>query len=374
MIMAGEEYMHDVPYRNVYFTGIVRDKLGRKMSKQLGNSPDPIGLIEKYGADGVRLGILLCTSAGNDILFDETQVEQGRNFSNKIWNAFRLVKGWTVADVPQSEANRVAVNWFRAKLAQTAAETHHDYENFRINDAVMATYKCFWDDFCSWYLEIVKPAFVDGVQQPLDRATYDATIEFFDAMLRLLHPVMPFITEELWHALEDRAEGETIMFQPLPTGGDFDAQLIRDFASACEVVVNVRAIRQAKNIAPKEPLKLQVKGAFPAAMAPVVKKMAFVSDIESVEAFSGNGEIFMVGTTEFGVPLDGMIDVAAEVAKIEAEIQRYEGFLRGVNAKLSNEKFVANAPAQVVETERKKLADATMKIENLRTRLAVLKK
>ena len=374
MIMAGEEYMHDVPYRNVYFTGIVRDKLGRKMSKQLGNSPDPIGLIEKYGADGVRLGILLCTSAGNDILFDETQVEQGRNFSNKIWNAFRLVKGWTVADVPQSEANRVAVNWFRAKLAQTAAETHHDYENFRINDAVMATYKCFWDDFCSWYLEIVKPAFVDGVQQPLDRATYDATIEFFDAMLRLLHPVMPFITEELWHALEDRAEGETIMFQPLPTGGDFDAQLIRDFASACEVVVNVRAIRQAKNIAPKEPLKLQVKGAFPAAMAPVVKKMAFVSDIESVEAFSGNGEIFMVGTTEFGVPLDGMIDVAAEVAKIEAEIQRYEGFLRGVNAKLSNEKFVANAPAQVVETERKKLADATMKIENLRTRLAALKK
>jgi valyl-tRNA synthetase len=374
MIMAGEEYMHDVPYRNVYFTGIVRDKLGRKMSKQLGNSPDPIGLIEKYGADGVRLGILLCTSAGNDILFDETQVEQGRNFSNKIWNAFRLVKGWTVADVPQSEANRVAVNWFRAKLAQTAAQTHRDYENFRINDAVMATYKCFWDDFCSWYLELVKPAFVDNVQQPLDRATYVATLEFFDALLRLLHPVMPFITEELWHALEDRKDGETIMYQPLPTGGDYDAQLLADFATACEVVVNVRAIRQAKNIGPKEPLKLQVKGMFPSAMAPVVKKMAFVSGIELVEAFSGNGEIFMVGTTEFGVPLDGMIDVAGEMAKIEAEIQRFEGFLRGVNAKLSNEKFVANAPAQVVETERKKLADATMKIENLRARLAALKK
>ena len=374
MIMAGEEYMHDVPYHNVYFTGIVRDKLGRKMSKQLGNSPDPIGLIEKYGADGVRLGILLCTSAGNDILFDETQVEQGRNFSNKIWNAFRLVKGWTVADVPQSEACRVAVDWFRACLAQTAAQTNRDYENFRINDAVMGTYKCFWDDFCSWYLEIVKPSFVDGVQQPLDRATYAATLEFFDALLKLLHPVMPFITEELWHALEERAEGETIMFQQMPLGGACDGQLIADFAKAAEVVVAVRALRQAKNIAPKEPLKLQVKGAFPAAMAPVVQKMAFVSAIEPVDAFSGAGEVFMVGTTEFNVPLDGMIDVAAEIAKIEAEIQRYEGFLRGVNAKLSNEKFVANAPAQVVETERKKLADATTKIENLQVRLAALKK
>ena len=374
MIMAGEEYMHDVPFHNVYFTGIVRDKLGRKMSKQLGNSPDPIGLIEKYGADGVRLGILLCTSAGNDILFDETQVEQGRNFSNKIWNAFRLVKGWTVADVPQSDANRVAVDWFRARLAQTAAQTHHDYENFRINDAVMGTYKCFWDDFCSWYLEIVKPSFVDGTQQPLDRATYEATLSFFDSLLKLLHPVMPFITEELWQALEDRAEGETIMFQRIPVGGAFDEQLIADFATASEVVVAVRALRQAKNIGPKEPLKLQVKGSFPLAMAPVVEKMAFVSGIESVTEFSGAGEMFMVGTTQFNVPLDGMIDVAAEIAKVEAEIQRFEGFLRGVNAKLSNEKFVANAPAQVVETERKKLADATTKIANLQARLAALKK
>ncbi len=374
MIMAGEEYMHDVPFRNVYFTGIVRDKQGRKMSKQLGNSPDPIGLIEKYGADGVRLGILLCTSAGNDILFDETQVEQGRNFSNKIWNAFRLVKGWTVADVPQSDVNRVAVDWFRAKLAQTAAETHRDYENFRINDAVMNTYKCFWDDFCSWYLEIVKPSFVNGTQQPLDRATYAATLEFFDALLRLLHPVMPFITEELWQALEERPVGETIMFQRIPVGGACDGRLIADFATASEVVVAVRAIRQARNIGPKEPLKLQVKGAFPMGMAPVVEKMAFVSDIASVDAFSGTGEVFMVGTTEFCVPLDGMIDIAGEIAKIEAEIQRYEGFLRGVNAKLSNEKFVANAPEKVVETERKKLADATTKIENLQARLADLKK
>ena len=374
MIMAGEEYQHDVPYRNVYFTGIVRDKLGRKMSKQLGNSPDPIGLIEKYGADGVRLGILLCTSAGNDILFDETQVEQGRNFSNKIWNAFRLVKGWSVADVPQGDANRVAVDWFRARLAQTAAQAHRDYENFRINDAVMGGYKCFWDDFCAWYLELVKPVYVDGVQQPVDRATYEATLEFFDALLRMLHPVMPFITEELWHALRERGENETIMFQPMPTGGEYDAALIDDFATACEVVVAVRALRQAKNIAPKEPLRLQVKGAFPAVMTPLVQKMAFVSDIEAVDAFSGAGEVFMVGTTEFNVPLEGMIDVAAEVAKIEAEIQRFEGFLRGVNAKLSNEKFVANAPAKVVETERKKLADATTKMENLQARLAALKK
>ena len=374
MIMAGEEYMHDVPYHNVYFTGIVRDKLGRKMSKQLGNSPDPLGLIDKYGADGVRLGILLCTSAGNDILFDETQVEQGRNFSNKIWNAFRLVKGWTVADGPQSAENCVAVDWFRAKLDQVAAQAHRDYEHFRINDAVMATYRLFWDDFCAWYLELVKPAFVDGVQQPLDRATYAATLEFFDALLRMLHPVMPFITEELWHALAERGEGETIMFQQMPLGGTYDAQLVADFATACEVVVNVRALRQARGIAPKEPLKLQVKGTFPQAMVPVVRKMAFVSEITSVEAFSGSGEVFMIGTTEFSIPLDGMIDVAAEIAKIEAEIQRYEGFLRGVNAKLSNEKFVANAPAKVVETERKKLADATTKIENLQARLATLKK
>ena len=374
MIMAGEEYMKDVPFRNVYFTGIVRDKLGRKMSKQLGNSPDPIALIEKYGADGVRLGILLCTSAGNDILFDETQVEQGRNFSNKIWNAFRLVKGWTVADVPQSEACCVAVDWFRARLSQTAAQMHRDYGNFRINDAVMGVYKCFWDDFCAWYLELVKPAFVDGVQQPLDRATYAATLEFFDALLKLLHPVMPFITEELWQALEERGEGATIMFQQMPLGGAFDGQLVADFATACEVVVAVRALRQAKNIGPKEPLRLQVKGAFPPAMAPVVQKMAFVDGIEAVDAFAGAGEVFMVGTTEFNVPLDGHIDLSAEIAKIEAEIQRYEGFLRGVNAKLSNEKFVANAPAKVVETERRKLADATTKIENLQARLIALRK
>ncbi len=374
MIMAGEEYMNDVPFRNVYFTGIVRDKLGRKMSKQLGNSPDPIGLIEKYGADGVRLGILLCTSAGNDILFDESQVEQGRNFSNKIWNAFRLVKGWTASDCPQSEESRVAVEWFRAKLSATIESVNHDYENFRINDAVMAVYKLFWDDFCAWYLEIVKPGFENGAQKPMDKATYDATIGFFDALLKMLHPVMPFITEELWQNIEERKAGETIMLQMMPEVEKYDQAVIDGFNVATEAVVAIRALRQSKNISPKKALKLQVKGDLPANAAPVIRKIANISAIDKVEGFEGGaGQAFMVGTLEFNVPLDGMIDVAEEIAKINAEIQRYEGFLKGVNAKLGNAKFVENAPAQVVELERKKLADATTKIENLKERLAALK-
>ncbi|MBO4571314.1 MAG: valine--tRNA ligase [Bacteroidales bacterium] len=374
MIMAGEEYMKDVPFRNVYFTGIVRDKLGRKMSKQLGNSPDPIGLIEKYGADGVRLGILLCTSAGNDILFDETQVEQGRNFSNKIWNAFRLVKGWNTADIPQSDECRAAVEWFGAKLSATIESVDRDFSNFRINDAVMAVYKLFWDDFCSWYLELVKPGFENGVQKPLDKATFDATIGFFDALLKMLHPVMPFITEELWQNIEPRKEGETIMLQQMPKASTYDPAVISAFETATEAVVAIRAIRQGKNIAPRDPLALQVKGRLSEQAIPVVRKMANISSIEEVDSFgSGTGQAFMVGTLEFNVPLDGMVDVEEERAKILSEIQRYEGFLRGVNAKLSNEKFVANAPAQVVELERKKLADATTKIENLKARLAALK-
>ena len=373
MIMAGEEYMGDVPFRNVYFTGIVRDKLGRKMSKQLGNSPDPIGLIEKYGADGVRLGIMLCTSAGNDILFDESQVELGRNFSNKIWNAFRLVKGWTVADVPQSEENRIAVDWFAAKLSRTIQEVDRDYDNFRINDVVKSLYKLFWDDFCAWYLELIKPSFTDGVQNPVDRATYDATIRYFDALLKLLHPVMPFITEELWHNIEERKEGETVMLQMMPKAEPFDSSLITDFEIACEAVVALRAIRQTKNISPKESLSLQVRGDFPMRVAGIITKMANVSEVKPVDEFTSSAsQTFMVGTTQFSVPLEGMIDTEAEKAKILAEIQRYEGFLRGVNAKLGNERFVANAPAQVVELERKKLADATTKIENLKQRLQSL--
>ena len=377
MIMAGEEYIKDVPFRNVYFTGIVRDKLGRKMSKQLGNSPDPIGLIEKYGADGVRLGILLCTSAGNDILFDESQVEQGRNFSNKIWNAFRLVQGWKVSDdVAQSPENKIAVDWFRSKLNATLASVDADFSKFRINDAVMATYKLFWDDFCAWYLEIVKPSFKDGVQNPMDAETFKATIEFFDALLKMLHPVMPFITEELWQNIEARADGETIMLQRMPAAGATDAALEADFAVAQEVVASVRALRQQKGISPKEALALQsVKASYPAAMTPVICKMANISQVELLDEIdsSAAGQAFMVGTIQFFVPLEGKIDTAEEIAKIEAEIKRYEGFLRGVNAKLGNERFVANAPAAVVELERKKLSDATEKINNLKARLETLK-
>ncbi len=367
MIMAGEEYMGDIPFRNVYFTGIVRDKLGRKMSKSLGNSPDPIGLIDTYGADGVRLGMMLCTSAGNDILFDESQVEQGRNFCNKIWNAYRLVKGWQVADTAQNKASKVAVDWFGSHLSKTIEAYEDHFSKFRISDAAMAVYKLFWDDFCAWYLELVKPAF----GQPIDRATYDATIAFFDSLLKLLHPFMPFITEELWQNIAQRGEGETIMLQDMPKAGVSDDKLIADFDAACKVVMELRALRQGKGISPKEALSLKVKGDFSEAMYPVVEKMANVSSTATAASFEneGSGQSFMVGTLEFFVPLEGMIDKEGEKAKIEAEIARYEGFLKGVNAKLGNEKFVANAPAQVVETERKKLADATAKIAALKARL-----
>lgn len=375
MIMAGEEYLGDVPFHNVYFTGIVRDKLGRKMSKQLGNSPDPIALIEKYGADGVRLGILLCTSAGNDILFDESQVEQGRNFSNKIWNAFRLVQGWKSADIPQSPVNAAAVKWFEAKLARTLNQVGSDFEKFRINDAVMGIYKLFWDDFCAWYLEAVKPSYNNGVQDPIDRTTYDATLGFFDSLLKLLHPVMPFITEELWQNLAPRKEGETIMLQLLPKGGVADEKVISEFAVATEVIAAVRALRQQKNISPKEPLKLYVARAqYPSAVSPVIAKLANISDIEAVDEIdtSISGQSFMVGTIQFFVPLAGMVDAEEEKKKILSEIQRYEGFLKGVNAKLANARFVENAPAAVVELERKKQSDATEKIANLKATLATL--
>ena len=370
MIMAGMEFMGDIPFRNVYFTGIVRDKLGRKMSKSLGNSPDPIGLIDTYGADGVRLGMMLCTSAGNDILFDESQVEQGRNFCNKIWNAYRLVKGWQVADVEQGKAAKVAVDWFSSHLSRTIEAYEDHFGKFRISDAAMAVYKLFWDDFCAWYLELVKPAY----GQPIDRKTYDATIGFFDALLKLLHPFMPFITEELWQNISERAEGETIMLQDMPLAGASDDSLVAGFDIACKAVMEIRALRQGKGISPKEPLSLKVKGDFSEAMYPVVEKMANISSIGKAVSFEneGSGQSFLVGTLEFFVPLEGMIDKEGEKAKIEAEITRYEGFLKGVNAKLSNEKFVANAPAQVVETERKKLADATAKIEALRARLKEL--
>ena len=372
MIMAGEEYMKDVPFSNVYFTGIVRDKLGRKMSKQLGNSPDPIKLIEQYGADGVRLGILLCTSAGNDILFDESQVEQGRNFANKIWNAYRLVKGWESDDaIAQPEHSALAIEWFNNLLNKTISFMDDCFGKFRLNDAIMSLYKLFWDDFCAMYLEIVKPAYGEKI----DGATYKASLGFFDSLLKLLHPFMPFITEELWHNLEERAEGETIMNQQLPKAQDCNEDLLAQFAVASEVIMNVRNIRQSKNISPKEALKLSAKEFESNRFAPVIRKLANISEISYVMDFGEiNGQTFLVGTMEFYVPLEGHINVEQELAKINEDIAYYTKFLAGVRAKLSNEKFVSKAPANVVAIEKKKESDALSKLETLNARLAALSK
>ncbi len=372
MVMAGNEFMDKVPFHNVYFTGIVRDKLGRKMSKTLGNSPDPLKLIDDYGADGVRIGMLLCTAAGNDILFDESQVEQGRNFCNKIWNAYRLVKGWSVdrtAAAPEHSA--LAVKWFTHKLNQAITTVDDHFSKFRISDALMTLYKLFWDDFCAWYLEIVKPAF----GSPVDGATYDATIGFFDSLLKLLHPVMPFITEELWHNIAERPEGATVMLERQPAGGEYDEAFIRDFGLATEAVAALRNIRQKKGISPKEALDLRIKGAFPQEMTGIVRRMGNVGEISFVEDFGGReaGASFLVGTVEMFVPLAGKTDVQEEIAKAEAEIERLEKFLKGVNAKLSNEKFMQNAPEAVVRGEEKKRADATAKIEGLRKAIEALR-
>jgi len=373
MIMAGNEFMGDVPFHNVYFTGIVRDKLGRKMSKTLGNSPNPLDLIEKYGADAVRLGMLLCSSAGSDILYDESQIEQGRNFCNKIWNSYRLIKGWNSdASIAQPENAAIAVKWFTNKLSQTVAAVNDNYSKFRISDALMTIYKLFWDDFCAWYLELVKPEF----GKPVDRVTYDATVSFMDSLLKLLHPIMPFITEELWQNISDRKEGETIMVQKWPSSGDFDASYIADFDLCTSAIASVRNIRQSKGISPKEPLTLQYKGLFPKQMTPVLVKMANLSSVDSVSAFENpdSGASFLAGTVEMFVPLSGLVNVDEEIAKMEAEINHLEGFLKGVKAKLSNEKFVNHAPENVVALERKKEMDATTKLENLRRAIANLKK
>ena len=374
MIMAGMEYTGKVPFRNVYFTGIVRDNLGRKMSKQLGNSPDPIALIEKYGADGVRMGMMLSAPAGNDILFDEALCEQGRNFNNKIWNAFRLVKGWEVsAEATQSEAAALAIQWFEARLRDRAAEVADLYSKYRLSEALMEVYHLFWDDFSAWLLELVKPAY----GQPIDAQTYAAVLQAFDHLLHLLHPFMPFITEELWQHLADRKEGESIMVSPqqIAAPQEGDAELLAAMAQAASVVTNVRAVRNSKNISPREVLHLQVVGTNPiAAMDAIVCKMAGVDAVEVVAAKSEGASAFMVGTTEYAVPLGDLIDVEAEIAKAEAELKHLEGFLAGVEKKLSNERFVANAPAAVVELERKKQSDAQSKIATLRETLAALRK
>ena len=371
MIMAGNEFMHDVPFRNVYLTGIVRDKLGRKMSKTLGNSPDPLDLIAKYGADGVRLGMMLCTSAGNDILFDESQVEQGRNFCNKVWNAFRLMKGWSIdSAAKQPEAAAIAVRWFRNKLDMTVAAVEDHYSKFRISDAIMAIYKLFWDDFCAWYLELVKPAYGSGI----DRATYEATEGFFDALLKMIHPFMPFITEELWQNISPRKEGETIMLQRSPAAGEYDTAAVNDFDMACEAVVAIRSLRQQKGLSPKEALTLMVKDSFPMDTIPAVQKLANISSVTKAESFgSVSGVSFMVRTVEMFVPLEGLVDTAEELAKLEAALDYQEKFLASVRKKLSNERFVANAPEQVVAVERKKESDSLSKIESLKAAIAALK-
>ena len=376
MIMAGYEYIGDMPFKNVYFTGIVRDKLGRKMSKSLGNSPDPIELIEKFGADGVRMGMMLSAPAGNDILFDEALCEQGRNFNNKIWNAFRLVKGWKVANIEQSEAGKIATAWFEAKLRQTNAEVNDLFKKYRISEALMAVYKLFWDEFSSWYLEMVKPAYINGEAQPIDQQTYNKTLEFFEILLKMLHPFMPFITEELWQHLYERKEGESIMRDKLELSipSEADNKLIDDIELVKQIISGVRMVRSQKNIAPKEKLTLQAVGQNNfEAFNSVISKMANLSAIEVVAEKDATSSAFMIGTEEYAVPLGNMIDVDAEIEKMEAQLQHLEGFLQGVMKKLSNERFVANAPEAVVAMERKKQSDSEEKITALRESIAALK-
>ena len=379
MIMAGEEYMGKYPFKNVYFTGIVRDKLGRKMSKSLGNSPDPLMLIDKFGADGVRMGMMLSAPAGNDILFDEALCEQGRNFNNKIWNAFRLVKGWTVDPTggSQPDASKTAVAWFEAKLKEASAEMDDLFSKYRLSEALMVVYKLFWDEFSSWYLEMIKPAYVDGKPQPIDQTTYDATLGFFDKLLKLLHPFMPFITEELWQALYERSAGDSIMRDclhlSLPT--EEERELMGDIESVKQIVAGVRTVRNQKNIAPKEALTLQAIGSnvFEQYNS-VLSKMANLQAIEVVQEKSADGTAFMVGVHEFAVPLGSMIDIEAEIAKAEAQLKHLEGFLAGVRKKLQNERFVANAPEAVVALERKKESDSLEKIASLKETIAELSK
>ena len=373
MIMAGYEYRGKMPFKHVYFTGIVRDKLGRKMSKSLGNSPDPLDLIDKFGADGVRMGMMLSAPAGNDILFDESLCEQGRNFNNKIWNAFRLVKGWETADIEQPKSAEIAVKWFDAKLKEVNEEMQKQFKDYRISEALMTVYKLFWDEFSSWYLEMVKPAY----GQPIDQKSYDATLRFFDALLKMLHPFMPFITEELWQHIYDRKDGESIMREkleiPAPTAEE--QKLAADIEAVKQIIAGVRTVRNQKNIAQKEQLSLQVVGKNDFEVYnDVTLKMANLDKIEVIAEKSADASSFMVGTDEFAVPLGDLIDVAAEIEKAEAQLKHLEGFLMGVRKKLSNENFVAHAPEKVVALERKKESDSVEKIAALKATIEELKK
>lgn len=373
MIMAGYEYKGKFPFKHVYFTGIVRDKLGRKMSKSLGNSPDPLMLIDKYGADGVRMGMMLSAPAGNDILFDETLCEQGRNFNNKIWNAFRLVKGWEVADEEQPTANKIAIAWFEAKLKEANDELNELFKSYRISEALMAVYRLFWDEFSGWYLEMVKPAY----EQPIDRKSYEATLAFFDALLKMLHPFMPFITEELWQHIYDRKDGDSIMREQLKfsTPSNEEKNICGDIENVKQIISGVRTVRNQKNIAQKEQLTLQTVNANNYdKYNEVILKMANLDKIEVVSEKGADASTFMVGTDEFAIPLGELIDVEAEIEKAEAQLQHLEGFLAGVRKKLANENFVAHAPEKVVDLERKKENDSLEKIAALKATIAELKK
>lgn len=370
MIMAGYEYRGKAPFNNVYFTGIVRDKIGRKMSKSLGNSPDALELIKTYGADGVRMGLMLAAPAGNDILYDDALCEQGRNFNNKIWNAFRLVKGWEVDEtIAQPEASAAATQWFEAELNRTLEEVKDLFGKYRLSEALMAVYKLFWDEFSSWYLETIKPAY----QKPIDKKTYDATLGYFDALLRMLHPFMPFITEELWQHLAERKEGESIMTARMPEPKAYDSALIERFETAKQIIAGIRTIRLQKNIPNKEPLSLQIIGSHNNSLDCVIVKLTNLSAIETVTEKDATAASFLVGTTEYAVPLGNNIDVEAELKKLNDELKYMQGFLKTVLGKLSNERFVQNAPAAVVEMERKKQADAESKIKSLEESIAALK-
>ncbi|GAB4048321.1 valine--tRNA ligase [Spirosoma litoris] len=378
MIIAGYEYRGEAPFKNVYLTGIVRDKLGRKMSKSLGNSPDPLDLIEKYGADGVRTGMLFSSAAGNDLMFDEKLVEQGRNFSNKVWNAFRLVKGWTVNESIDGTTNQSAINWFESKLNATLIQIEDDFSKFRISDALQAVYKLIWDDFCSQYLELIKPAFdaSTGTPQPIDKATYEATINFFEQLMGLAHPFMPFITEEIWQDIRERKEGDSICIAPFPKAGAVDSQILTDFETLFDIISNVRNIRNSKQISPKTELPLAIKTTTPKrfeALESLIQKMANVSTIsyisEKVESESSLGVSFLIKSDEFFINLAGEIDVEQEIATTRKELEYNIGFRDSVLKKLSNEKFVANAKPEIIERERQKLADAESKIQALQQRL-----
>ena len=370
MIMAGYEYQKAMPFRNVYFTGIVRDKLGRKMSKSLGNSPDPIELMERYGADGVRMGLMLAAPAGNDILYDDSLCEQGRNFNNKIWNAFRLVKGWEVADIEQPEYAQIATKWFESQLNSVLAEVDDLFSKFRISEALMAVYRLFWDEFSSWYLEMIKPAY----QQPIDRTTYELTLKYFESLLCMLHPFMPFITEELWQHITERKPGESIMLSLMPKAGAVDDKMIAAIAEAKEIISGIRTIRLQKNIPNKNALQLQVVGKFSNSCRSIIMKLANVDSIAEVSEKDATAASFLVGTTEYAVPLGNNINVEEELAKLRADLKYYEGFLVSVEKKLGNERFVNNAPEAVVNAERKKKADAESKIATLKESIAALEK